>query len=58
MRHGHGREHILVFASVALRLKWIAMRFSVTHGAAPQGTAIGIRARRIKLLAVMVSLNC
>lgn len=58
MRHGRSRAHILVFASVALRLKWIAMRFSVTHGAAPQGTAIGIRARRIKLLAVMVSLNC
>ena len=34
-----------------------AFRFSV-HRAAPHGTAIGIRAMRIRLLAVMVSLNC
>ena len=58
MRNALGQAGISRSAWVALRMKFLGMWFMVTHAATPQGTAIGIRARRIKLLAVMVSLNC
>jgi hypothetical protein len=44
-------------ASVAPRAHWLTVPFSLTHVAAPPSTATGIRTRRIRLLAVMVSFD-